>query len=290
MGYKIYTDASADISDELMRDVPSIEMIPMDVELDGQPYLYGPGGNLDNKTLYAAQRAGKYASTSQINPVIYKEYFRKSLEKGEDVIYLGLTQGISGSFMSASLAIDDLKEQYPDRKITAVETYCAAVGLGMLVHEAARMQAKGLSFEELVAWIEAHRLNICHWFTVDLFDHLRHGGRVSGAAAAVGSLLNIKPLLHIENDGTLKVIEKPRGRKQAIRHQIAHMREDWIPDELGNLVVIGHGDDEEALEQCREAVLAEFPNADIRTACIGALIGAHTGPGMLALIYWGKKR
>ena len=106
----------------------------------------------------------------------------------------------------------------------------------------------------------------------------------------MGSLLNIKPLLHIENDGTLKVMEKPRGRKQAIRHQIAHMKEDWIPEEMGNLVVIGHGDDVDALNQCKEAVLAEFPQADIRPAYIGALIGAHTGPGMLALIYWGRKR
>ena len=192
--------------------------------------------------------------------------------------------------MSANLAMEDLREKYPERKIVAVETYCAAVGLGMLVHEAARMQGQGYTFEELVDWVEKHRLNICHWFTVDVFEHLRHGGRVSGAAATVGSLLNIKPLLHIENDGTLKVMEKPRGRKQAIRHQIAHMKEDWIPEEMGNLVVIGHGDDVDALTQCKEAVLAEFPQADIRPAYIGALIGAHTGPGMLALIYWGRKR
>lgn len=290
MSYKIYTDASADVSEELMHDVPAVEMIPMNVELDGVPYLYGPGGNLDNKMFYAAQRSGKFASTSQINPVTYKEYFSKSLEKGEDVIYLGLTQGISGSFMSANLAMEDLREKYPERKIVAVETYCAAVGLGMLVHEAARMQGQGYTFEELVDWVEKHRLNICHWFTVDVFEHLRHGGRVSGTAATVGSLLNIKPLLHIENDGTLKVMEKPRGRKQAIRHQIAHMKEDWIPEKMGNLVVIGHGDDMDALNQCKEAVLAEFPQADIRPAYIGALIGAHTGPGMLALIYWGRKR
>ena len=290
MSYVIYTDASADVSDALMRDVPAVEMIPMNVEVDGEAHLFGPGGDLEPKAFYALQRQGKFASTSQINPVTYQSYFRKALEKGQDVVYLGLTQGISGSYMSACLAIEELKEKFPERRIEAVETYCAAVGLGMLVHEAAKKQAEGLDFDELVAWVKESRLNICHWFTVDTFDHLRHGGRVSAAAATVGSLLNIKPLLHIENDGTLKVMEKPRGRKQAIHHQVAHMKEDWIPDQFDNLVVIGHGDDEEALRLCTEAVLREFPNADIRPAYIGALIGAHTGPGMLALIYWGKKR
>ena len=139
------------------------------------------------------------------------------------------------------------------------------------------------------AWVEENRLKICHWFTVDSFDHLKHGGRISAAAAAVGTMLQIKPLLHVDDEGKLRVAEKPRGRKQAIRTQIAHMKEGWTP-EMGRLVVIGHGDCPEDAEQLRQAVLREFPDADIRTAYIGPIIGAHTGPGMLALIYWGANR
>ena len=175
------------------------------------------------------------------------------------------------------------------RKLIVLDTLCASVGQAMLVREAARKQQEGLSIDELAAWVEENRLKICHWFTVDSFDHLKHGGRVSAAAAAVGTMLQIKPLLHVDDEGKLRVAEKPRGRKQAIHTQIAHMKEGWLPD-MGRLVVIGHGDCPENAEQLRQAVLREFPDADIRTACIGPIIGAHTGPGMLALIYWGANR
>lgn len=131
--------------------------------------------------------------------------------------------------------------EHPDRKLIVVDTLCAAVGEAMLVREAARKQQEGLTIEELAAWVEENRLKICHWFTVDSFDHLKHGGRVSAAAAAVGTMLQIKPLLHVDEEGKLRVAEKPRGCKQAIRTQVAHMKEGWTP-EMGKLVVIGHGD------------------------------------------------
>ena len=289
MSYRIFTDASADMSEELMRDVPAVDVIPMDVTIGGEPHVYGPGGDLDVKGFYALQRQGQFASTSQINPEVYRRAFRPVLEGGEDILYLGLTQGLSATYGNCCMVMEELREEFPERKIMAVETYCAAVGLGLLVHEAARCQQEGMTLEELAAWVEENRLHMCHWFTVDIFDHLKHGGRVSGAAAAVGTLLQIKPLLHIEEDGTLKVIGKPRGRKQAVRMQMDHMKGNWKP-ELGRVVLIGHGDDEEACRTLKEAVLAQYPEADVRTAYIGALIGAHTGPGMLALIHWGEKR
>ena len=176
---------------------------------------------------------------------------------------------------------DDLR----DRQLRLMDTLRNEVAR----REAARKQQEGLSIDELAAWVEENRLKICHWFTVDSFDHLKHGGRISAAAAAVGTMLQIKPLLHVDDEGKLRVAEKPRGRKQAIRTQIAHMKEGWLPD-MGRLVVIGHGDCPEDAEQLRQAVLREFPDADIRTAYIGPIIGAHTGPGMLALIYWGANR
>ena len=188
-------------------------------------------------------------------------------------------------------ALDSLGIPYIrfEHDATATMEDCAAVGEAMLVREAARKQQEGLTIEELAAWVEENRLKICHWFTVDSFDHLKHGGRVSAAAAAVGTMLQIKPLLHVDEEGKLRVAEKPRGRKQAIRTQVAHMKEGWTP-EMGKLVVIGHGDCPDDAEQLRQAVLKEFPDADIRVAYIGPVIGAHTGPGMLALIYWGTNR
>ena len=289
MGYKLFSDVTADVSEELMRGMPEVELVPMQVELGGENYIYGPGGDLTVEHFYAEQRAGKFASTSQINPMVYRECFEKTLKAGEDILYLCFSSGLSSTLQSANLCAQELREEYPERKLIVVDTLCAAVGEAMLVREAARKQQEGLTIEELAAWVEENRLKICHWFTVDSFDHLKHGGRVSAAAAAVGTMLQIKPLLHVDEEGKLRVAEKPRGRKQAIRTQIAHMKEGWLPD-MGRLVVIGHGDCPEDAEQLRQAVLREFPDADIRTAYIGPIIGAHTGPGMLALIYWGTNR
>ncbi|MFR2496301.1 MAG: DegV family protein [Christensenellales bacterium] len=289
MGYKLFSDVTADVSEELMRGMPEVELVPMQVELGGENYIYGPGGDLTVEHFYAEQRAGKFASTSQINPMVYRECFEKTLKAGEDILYLCFSSGLSSTLQSANLCAQELREEYPERKLIVVDTLCAAVGEAMLVREAARKQQEGLTIEELAAWVEENRLKICHWFTVDSFDHLKHGGRVSAAAAAVGTMLQIKPLLHVDEEGKLRVAEKPRGRKQAIRTQVAHMKEGWTP-EMGKLVVIGHGDCPDDAEQLRQAVLKEFPDADIRVAYIGPVIGAHTGPGMLALIYWGTNR
>ena len=289
MGYKLFSDVTADVSEELMRGLPEVELVPMQVELGGENYIYGPGGDLTVEHFYAEQRAGKFASTSQINPMVYRECFEKTLKAGEDILYLCFSSGLSSTLQSANLCAQELREEYPERKLIVVDTLCAAVGEAMLVREAARKQQEGLTIEELAAWVEENRLKICHWFTVDSFDHLKHGGRVSAAAAAVGTMLQIKPLLHVDEEGKLRVAEKPRGRKQAIRTQVAHMKEGWTP-EMGKLVVIGHGDCPDDGEQLRQAVLKEFPDADIRVAYIGPVIGAHTGPGMLALIYWGTNR
>ena len=266
MGYQLFSDMTADVSEALMRGMPEVAYVPMQVELGGESFTYGPGGSLTVEQFYAEQRAGKFASTSQINPMIYRRCFEQALKAGEDVLYLCFSSGMSGTLQSANLCAEELREEYPARRLIVLDTLCASVGQAMLVREAARKQQEGLSIDELAAWVEENRLKICHWFTVDSFDHLKHGGRISAAAAAVGTMLQIKPLLHVDNEGKLRVAE------------------------MGRLVVIGHGDCLEDAEQLRQAVLREFPDADIRTAYIGPIIGAHTGPGMLALIYWGANR
>lgn len=215
--------------------------------------------------------------------------FKPALDSGFDVLYLAMSSGISGTYQSSCLAANELAADYPQRKIICLDTRCASVGQGFLVREAARMQAEGLSIDALAAWVMERRLSVCHWFTVDTFAYLRHGGRVSATAATVGGVLNIKPLLCIATDGTLKVIKKPRGSKQAMRAQLSFMEAQW-QEAMGNCVVIGHADAPLDAIDLRDKVEERFPTAQIHIADIGAVIGAHVGPGMLALIYWGSGR
>lgn len=287
--YRIFTDATADFSNSLIEKQPDIQVIPMAVEIGGHSYLYGPGGNLATGDFYALQKAGNYASTSQINPDVYFRCFEPVLCAGKDILYLCFSSGMSGTFQTARLCAEDLQKKYPDRRILCVDTLCASAGEGFLVYEAARRQAEGCTLDELALWVEQNRLKVCHWFTVDVFDHLRHGGRVSAATAVLGTALQIKPLLHVDTEGRLAVVAKPRGRKQAIHAQIARMEAGWTP-ERGKLVVIGHGDCPEGAQALQKEIHTRFPDAEIALAEIGPIIGAHTGPGMLALIYWGNTR
>jgi DegV family protein with EDD domain len=163
------------------------------------------------------------------------------------------------------------------------------VGEGLLVCEAARRQAEGYTLKELSRWVIQHRLKVCHWFTVDVFDHLRRGGRVSAGTAVLGTALQIKPLLHVNQDGALAVVEKPRGRKQAMKAQLSKMEQGWSP-EMGKTVIVGHGACPDGAQALQAAVQERFPEAEVLTVDIGPIIGAHTGPGMLALIYWGNTR
>lgn len=238
---------------------------------------------------YALQKEGHFASTSQINPTVYLQYFEPCLREGKDILYLCFSSGMSGTIQSAKLCIEELRQEYPEQKILCVDTLCASVGEGFLVHEAAVKQAEGYDLEELSEWVIERRLQVCHWFTVDIFDHLRHGGRVSAASATVGTVLNIKPLLHVNEWGKLAVMEKPRGRRRAISAKLARMEAGWMRS-LGNLVIVGHGDCPDGAELLKQEIAGRFPEADIRVLNIGPIIGAHTGPGMLAVIYWGTNR
>lgn len=290
MSYQIFTDATADLSVDLLAGLPPLEIIPMPVTICGKEYTYGPEGDIDVDRFYGMQRDGWFAFTSQINPEVYWKHFFPVLEQGRDVLYLSFSSGMSGTLQSARICAEDLKEVFPERKIVCVDSLCGSVGLALLVHEALKKQAEGLSLQELTVWVEEHKKQVCHWFTVDQFTHLKHGGRVSGAAAAVGTVLQIKPMLHINDVGTLEVAEKPRGHRKAMIAQINRMKQGWTPDEMGNTVIIGHGDCPDRAADLMYEVMHAFPNAEIFIADIGPIIGAHTGPGMLALIYWGNNR
>ena len=201
MTYQIITDATADLNDELLTGLPEVRIIPMNVEVGGREYLYGPGGNIECGEFYIFLRNGAFASTSQINPEVYREHFEAIVKEGKDVLYLCFTSGLSGTIQSARMAIAELQEEYPDRTILCLDTLCAAVGEGLFVMEAARKQMEGMQIHELYRWLEDHRMNLCHWVTVDTFDHLKHGGRVSATSAALGTILGIKPLIHVDGSG-----------------------------------------------------------------------------------------
>lgn len=287
--YRIFTDATADLSAELLAGLPPVEVIPMQVEIGGKEYTYGSPGGITTREFYRMQREGNFASTTQINPGVYLQYFEPWLREGTDILYLCFSSGLSGTFQTAEMAVEELSAEYPERTIVCIDTLCASIGEGLIVREAAKMQAQGLTLDELTAWVTARRLNVCHWFTVDTLTHLKHGGQISAAAAVMGTALQIKPLLHVDEQGKLEAVEKPRGRKKAITAQVERMEQGWMP-ELGKTVLIGDGDDPGASAMLKKAVLERFPDAEVLISDIGPVIGAHTGPGILVLIYWGNNR
>ncbi|MDD4850115.1 MAG: DegV family protein [Gemmiger sp.] len=289
MGYQLVTDATADLNAALLAGLPPITVLPMEIVLDGQPYTYGPGGDITVEEFYAAQRAGKFAHTSQISPATYLQCFEACMKAGVDVLYLCFSSGLSGTFQTATLCAQEVQAQYPARKILCVDTLGASLGEGLLVREAARRQAAGEPMKALAAWVQQHRGKVCHWFTIDTFAHLRHGGRVSAAAAMMGTALNIKPLLHVATDGTLQPAGKIRGIHKSMLEQAARMEAGWLPA-LGTHVLIGHGDCPERAQALADILHKKFATAEIAFAPIGPVIGAHSGPGTLALFYWGSNR
>ena len=289
MSYQIITDATADLNGKLLAGLPEVKIIPMNVQVNGREYLFGPGGNIECDEFYAFLRSGQFASTSQINPVTYREHFEAILKEDKDVLYLCFSSGMSKTIQSANMAMEELKEEYPDRTILCLDTLCAAVGEGLFVMEAARKQAQGMDIHSLYNWLEEHRLNLCHWVTVDTFDHLKHGGRVSATSAAMGTILGIKPLIHMDENGKLEAVGKPRGKKKALEALIASMEKGWQP-EISRQVIIGHGDSPEVARELRDLVAARFPEAEIFIAPIGPVIGAHAGPGVMTVFFWGNNR
>lgn len=287
--YQLFTDATADLSENFMAGLPKVEVIPMEVEICGKEYLFGPGGDITTEEFYALQREGNFASTSQINPSVYFSSFEPVLRAGKDIIYIGFSSGMSGTINAARTCAEELQREFPERKIICIDSLCASVGEGFLVREAAKKQVEGFGYEELVEWVLWNREKVCHWFTVDVLEHLKHGGRVSSAMAIAGTLVKVKPLLRVDNSGKLELAGKPRGQISAIKTQISIMKNSWNPRK-GKLVIIGHGDNIEGALKLEQAVQGEFPDAETYISEIGPIIGAHTGPGMLALIYWGANR
>ena len=285
MRFKIVTDSACDLSAEMIEAL-DLGIAALSVELDGRAYAEG---EMTPKELYDHLRGGKLPKTSAVNPELWADAMRPALENGQDVLTLVFSSALSATCQNAFIAAEELREEFPDRKLLVIDSLCAAIGLGLLVHTAARLRSQGKSIDETAAWIEAHKLNICHWVTVEDLMHLKRGGRVSAATAVVGTMLNIKPIIRVDDNGRLESLAKCRGRKAALNYLLDRMAESFDP-EIDDTVFIGHGDCMEDARYLEQKVRERFGVQNVHINYIGAVVGAHTGPGVAVLFFYGKKR
>lgn len=286
--YIIVTDAAADLP-AVLAEEGCVEVIPMKFELNGGELEHKDCSAWDSGAFYDKLRQGGSGSTSQIPPVVYTEFFEPKLKEGKDILYISLSGGLTSTWQSACLAATDLMEEYPDRKISCVDSHAATGGQGLLVLYAVENQKKGMSLDENTAWLEENRNNICHWFTVDDLDFLKRGGRISPTIAWIGGKLKIKPVLRIAEDGTLAIMEKVRGAKAAMNCITGKYISSGFNPEYP-YVMLCHGDAEEQADKAKEEILAAVPQAKVIVMPMSPIIGIHTGPGVQSVIYFGTNR
>ena len=287
--YCIVTDAAADLDADYLAAQSDLCVIPMSVVLGGREYIYGPGGDLENEQFYERLKAGTGVSTSQINIASYLRFFEPILALGKDILYLCFSSGLSGMYQNAAFAAEELRQHYPERKICCIDTLCAAPGEGFLVREAVQRKHNGWDLDSLADWVEENRNSVDHWFTVQDLEYLHRGGRVSAASAVLGTALQIKPLLSVDAEGKLQVVGKSRGMKRAMTDLLDQLTARWAHEKSGPVVIV-HADRQEQADQLQQLVTQKFPEASVYQSAIGPVIGSHTGPGLLGLVFWGRER
>lgn len=287
--YVIITESTADLSQDMVDEL-GIRVMPMAFELSGRSYMhYADTRELDIHEFYQYLRKGEKSVTSLINTEAFLEFFEPILKEGNDILYIAFSSGLSGTYNSSLLAREELLEQYKDSKIICVDSKAASAGEGLLVYSAVKKKEEGLSIEELNDWLEQNKLKLCHWFTVDDLNHLKRGGRVSALSAGIGTALNVKPILHVDNEGHLIPMEKVRGRKKSLYALLNHMAAAFTPSS-DQMVFIGHGDTYEDAEFLADLIREKFTVQDIIITPIGPVIGTHSGPGTIALFFFGAGR
>ena len=285
--FVIFTDSACDISAEKLSGW-DIKCIDLRFRFDGEDREYS-NYEMNITEFYDRMRQGGVAKTSAINPSEFAAAFETVLKNGSDILYLGFSSALSTTYNSSKLAAEELYEKYPDRKIVTIDTLCASAGQGLLVYYASQKQKSGATLEEVAEYIESTKLSICHWFSVDDLVYLKRGGRISPAVAFVGGLLGIKPILHVDDNGALVNVSKVRGRKSALK-AIADMYEDLADKDNRSPIFISHGDCIDDVKELENILFARCGvKFDVITD-IGAVIGAHSGPGTIALFFVGKKR
>ena len=287
--YAVMTDSSADLTAGLVEQL-GLDVIPLSVNVGQQSFLnYPDEREISSPDFYELLRKGANAQTSAVNVDTFLSAMSVHLKAGKDVLYLGFSSGLSSTYGASEIAAQELREAYPDRKILTVDTLCASLGQGLLVYLTMQKVLAGATIEEAAAYAEENRLHLCHWFTVDDLFFLKRGGRVSAATALVGSALGIKPVLHVDNEGHLINVSKARGRKNSILALVDRMEASAIEPQK-QTVFISHGDCLDDAEFLAAEVRKHFGISDITINFVGPVIGAHSGPGTLALFFLGTER
>jgi len=284
--YQIITDSGCDMPRSVLEKL-NVRYVPLYVNFRGQ--TLEDSVDMGIKDIYAGLRTGEAASTSAINPEGWKTAMEPVVAAGQDALVLTFSSGLSTTYQSAVIAARELEEAYPERKIRVVDSLCASLGQGLLLYYACQKRDLGLSLDELADWLEDNKLHLCHWFTVDDLMYLKRGGRVSAATALVGTMLQIKPVLHVDDEGHLINVSKTRGRKASIQALAGKMAETALPGE-NDLVYICHGDCLEDAEYLAQLIREKCGVREVFIGYTGAVIGSHSGPGTLALFFLGKNR
>lgn len=286
MSYQIITDSCCDFPKALLEKL-NISVVPLSLSFRGEVWSDTTDEGL--KTIFAGLRNGETASTSAANPENWASVIEPVLQKGEDALVLTFSSGLSTTYQSAVIAASDLQEAYPQRKILVVDTLCASLGQGLLVWYACQKKEEGLSLEELAAWCEENKMKLCHWFTVDDLMYLKRGGRISATTALLGTMLNIKPVLHMDDEGHLINVSKVRSRKASIEALAAKVGSLGIPG-ANDTIFICHGDCIEDAEYLKSRLEALYGTKNVVIGYVGAVIGSHSGPGTLAVFFLGEHR
>ncbi|MCC2253566.1 DegV family protein [Ruminococcus sp. CLA-AA-H200] len=284
--YVITVNSTVDVPKEWLEE-RHVPVIPLKYTIDGETYTDMEG--LSAKEFFAKLREGKMSVTSQVNPEEAADMLEPFVKEGKDVLHLGFSSGLSGTLNSMRIAGQMLEEKYPGSKVIVVDTLCACLGEAMLLYYALKEKEKGKTIEEVAQWAEENKLHICHDVTVDDLNHLHRGGRVSKTTAVLGTLVQIKPIIHMDNEGKLQVIGKERGRKKSL-NRIVDMAAEQAKGYDNEIIMITHGDCLEDAEYVAKLVREKMGIDNIMINNIGTVIGSHTGPGVVAVFCVGDHR
>ena len=288
MDFRVFTDSASDLTPELIKEL-DVSVLEMESTLTKPDGTVVDGLTLSYTDFYDALRAKSTATTAAYSVGEVIEFVEPTLASGVDVLFLAFSSGLSASCNAAKIAAQDLSAKYPERKFLVVDTLCASLGQGLLVFHTVKYARAGHSIDETFAYAERTRFNLCHWFTVDDLFYLKRGGRISGATALLGTMLNIRPVLHVDDEGHLINMEKAKGRKNSMRALLEHMKSSAILPE-DQTVFICQGDCRDDAEELAGWVKETFGIKRVEIGYTGRVIGSHSGPGTLALFFLGNKR
>ncbi|MCQ2513573.1 MAG: DegV family protein [Ruminococcus sp.] len=286
MEYIFITDSSCDLNEKQVKEI-GVEVIPMEFSMEDKSYLHYPDARLMSlDEFYSKLKTGVTVKTSQVNYNTFMNVFESYLKAGKDVIYTGISSGLSGTFNTCNMAVKDLKEKYPDRKIIVIDSICDSAGLGMLVYLAGKKYASGVSIEELADYINEMKTKLCHWFIVEDLDQLKRGGRISAVSATFGKALQIKPLIGVDETGGLYNAAKIRGKSNVIPTLLKHF-ENEATNPKENIVFVAHADNKQGALELQKELKGKCK--EVQICDIGPVIGAHVGSGMLAILFVGNR-